>query len=262
MWFLIRKSLHKNPLFFGQLFAISTFIHLFFLIIFLCIASKKQIYTYRIDMNRHPKQLKVVFNAPNVIIPVQRKQLAHKNVKAQSNTSAKTTKNEVKAAVKQLPVVTKTAPQLPASNKAKRTVKENGKALETTVKQNKKQEYPIQSVKTEHSVKTKEVTQVSTNENKEEQESIKIRPEERAQLCLQEQVYAAIHKQWKAPSGIAKGIMCEITFSIDQKGQSQSVAITQSSGILLYDIAARNAVSSSAFPQNAQLKEFHIIFRS
>jgi len=66
--------------------------------------------------------------------------------------------------------------------------------------------------------------------------------------------------QWKPPLGAAKDSCCEIEFTIDKTGHIQKYAMIKSSGNLLYDISAKQALYSCTMPRWTYEKSLTISF--
>ena len=64
----------------------------------------------------------------------------------------------------------------------------------------------------------------------------------------QAELYALVAKQWTPPVGIAKDKVCEVSADIGWNQEITKVWISEKSGILMYDIAARKAVMQTQFP--------------
>jgi hypothetical protein len=74
---------------------------------------------------------------------------------------------------------------------------------------------------------------------------------------LQEEV----SRHWKPPVGMQPSGMCHITAIITNEGTIQTLTIAQSSGILVFDIAARNALFASTWPAWVKGKIVTIVFK-
>lgn len=74
---------------------------------------------------------------------------------------------------------------------------------------------------------------------------------------LQEEV----GRHWKPPAGIQPRNTCHISACVAHDGTLQTLTIAQSSGILVFDIAARKAVVSSELPQWIKGKAITIVFK-
>lgn len=77
----------------------------------------------------------------------------------------------------------------------------------------------------------------------------------------QELLHQELVKHWRPPAGIEKSAQCQITFTVGWNGAIQSFNIDNSSGILIYDIAARSALHAMPMPDWTKGKTFTILFR-
>ncbi len=66
---------------------------------------------------------------------------------------------------------------------------------------------------------------------------------------------------WKPPMGVSPDCVCEITFYVTNTGALQDVNITKKSGVMMYDISARNALYAMKMPRWTYNKPFTITFK-
>lgn len=78
----------------------------------------------------------------------------------------------------------------------------------------------------------------------------------RANLLQQELV-----RVWHPPVGIAKDTNCTINCQVNWQGGVHDVTIQKTSGILMYDVAARSALYAMQLPEWARGKSLTIIFK-
>ncbi len=82
------------------------------------------------------------------------------------------------------------------------------------------------------------------------------------QLAMYEFISCTIGPRWKPPCCGDSKTECQVKFSVGQDGKIVTIEIAKSSGILLFDIAARNACEiMQSFPAWARLKEFCITMK-
>lgn len=67
---------------------------------------------------------------------------------------------------------------------------------------------------------------------------------------------------WKPPAGIGSDCACQVTFTVDWSGQLADIGITQSSGILIFDLAARSALCAMEMPEWAKGKTFTVVLHN
>ncbi|HSW73586.1 MAG TPA: TonB C-terminal domain-containing protein [Candidatus Limnocylindria bacterium] len=79
-------------------------------------------------------------------------------------------------------------------------------------------------------------------------------------LQMQAEIQQEIERRWRPPVGLAKDLLCQIRVLVDWQGAVQKVAIEQGSGVLIYDVQARNAAREIVFPKAAWGKEIVVHF--
>ena len=75
------------------------------------------------------------------------------------------------------------------------------------------------------------------------------------------QLQNEIIKCWKPPFGVSPTSACDISFSVSTTGAVQDIVITKSSGALMYDISARQALYAMAMPKWTYGKQLIINFK-
>jgi len=80
-------------------------------------------------------------------------------------------------------------------------------------------------------------------------------------LEVQRQIQQEAQRCWKAPLGIAADVACQIVVHVDHDGKVREVVIAKESGILMYDVRARQAVSQMEFPRGSWGKEVVVYFK-
>lgn len=78
----------------------------------------------------------------------------------------------------------------------------------------------------------------------------------------QEVLTQEITQYWKPPVGVAAGCACHITFTVNWQGELADVAITEPSGVLMYDLAARSAIYTMKMPEWAKGKTFTVVLHN
>lgn len=84
---------------------------------------------------------------------------------------------------------------------------------------------------------------------------------EYAALEVQRQIQQEAQRCWKAPSGMPADAGCQIVVQIDHTGKIRTITLAEPSGILMYDVQARQAVSHMEFPRGAWGKEVVVYFK-
>ena len=80
-------------------------------------------------------------------------------------------------------------------------------------------------------------------------------------LQVQEYIQQEMAQHWSPPAGMRKDLSCIIKVCIAFDGTIASMSFEQSSGVLLFDGAARRAVAQLTPPQWAYGKELSITFK-
>ncbi len=77
--------------------------------------------------------------------------------------------------------------------------------------------------------------------------------------------YAALQKEfvrcWKPPIGVPKNCSCEIKLFVNAAGKVHDMHMIRPSGILMYDVAARSALSAMTLPRWTRNKALTITFK-
>ncbi|TET05802.1 hypothetical protein E3J79_04225 [Candidatus Dependentiae bacterium] len=80
-------------------------------------------------------------------------------------------------------------------------------------------------------------------------------------LQIQQYIQNEISHYWRPPIGLLDDLICKIRIQIDNNGTVSNAVIEESSGVLVYDLAARSATNSLLLPCWAWGKEFTINFK-
>jgi hypothetical protein len=79
-------------------------------------------------------------------------------------------------------------------------------------------------------------------------------------LRIQQEIQKEIEAHWKPPAGLGAERSCQIKIVVDWQGKAHALDMIKPSGLLLYDVSARNAVLAMSFPSTAFGKELVITF--
>ena len=79
-------------------------------------------------------------------------------------------------------------------------------------------------------------------------------------LLMQQEIKAEVERCWRPPTGLAPELMCHITVRVGWDGVIAHMDIIKKSGVLMYDISAREAVAAMTFPKITWGKDLTIIF--
>jgi outer membrane biosynthesis protein TonB len=80
-------------------------------------------------------------------------------------------------------------------------------------------------------------------------------------LEVQRQIQEEAQKWWKAPPGVGADAACQVVVHIDHEGKICELAIAKGSGVLMFDVRARQAVSQMEFPRGSWGKEVVVYFK-
>jgi hypothetical protein len=75
------------------------------------------------------------------------------------------------------------------------------------------------------------------------------------------QLQKELVQKWKPPIGVSPECVCEIGFSVSKTGTLQNLKIIKSSGVVMYDISARQALYAMTMPQWTHGKQLTINFK-
>jgi outer membrane biosynthesis protein TonB len=80
-------------------------------------------------------------------------------------------------------------------------------------------------------------------------------------LEVQRQIQQEAQRCWKAPPGVRADVACQIVAHIDHEGKIRELLIAKESGVLMFDVRARQAVSQMEFPRGSWGKEVVVYFK-
>lgn len=80
-------------------------------------------------------------------------------------------------------------------------------------------------------------------------------------LEIQRQIQEEAERRWKAPPGISSDVACQIVVHVGHDGVVRDITVGQKSGVLMYDVHARQAVSQMTFPRGSWGKEVVVYFK-
>jgi outer membrane biosynthesis protein TonB len=260
------KKLNKRQLFFCKLLMLIFVCHVIFLAAYF-ICSRSKVMTIKMQMPR------VDFSRPITVIPFVRRtgqlnrlvQGSSKNKVAVKKTSSKNVPKKIAPPLKKKKavVVKKAQPQKKSSPKKeqKKEVKKvepqkktdtNGEKKGGQVeKANKKVEEDVgKRLKQDGAVAEKGGAVASPSvENSDNNEPIVLGQEEFEALNVYQDVHRELSTHWHPPSGLHPKQPMIVLVGIDKFGKSCSMSVEQSSGVLVYDVAARMAVGKAVFSQ-------------
>lgn len=158
--------------------------------------------------------------------------------------------------------------KLVASKKVVPIQKPKPKKAQTTLRTDKKKtvnknipKKKLQPVKKKAVAKKQPLPQKIATKKAQAKQIHYINQKELEALHVQTKIQQAIRKQWKPPIGLSKELACTISITVSSAGHITAATVTKSSGILIYDIAARSAVAQLSIPASIRNQTFSITFK-
>lgn len=273
MWPYLLKKLPKQTIFFGKLLGVCTFGHmLLLLLMFSAFQGYNTTYKLTVQSSLSAKHANVV------LVPLY-KQMP----KALSNVAASAgKKNPVKkehtttlsAAPKVTPVVQKVAaakpvvkkpeikkPPVVAKKTAKPPVKEPVKVAQKPDVKKTKAIAPAPEAKPVQVAANNVVQQPKQELAQNVDTNVYVGREDYEALKMQDALQQEVARCWYPPVGIDKETVCDIAVHVNAAGCADNVHVATSSGVLVYDISARDAVEKMKFPKIAWNKQLTITFK-
>jgi len=285
----LHKSTRKRLIFWGKLFIFSLSTHVVGLV-FIFFVYRGENFSYNVSINRSITK----FGAPIILLPLakttgtnlnklinvnkqitknvktkSKKVLSKKNIKPKKTTTISKTKKKktVSKRSKKNKVSKKESTKKKIEqkkNKKKKVVKKNKKQNKNPVKKKSKIEKSKKVVQPGKIVKKKVVASkkavVPAVAKPVEPQPIYVGRQELAALQMQAEIEQEVLKHWSPPAGLSKELTCSIKVLVGWDGNIKNSVIQKTSGVLIYDISARTAVSKLNMPKGARGKEINILF--
>lgn len=245
-------NLHKNSSFFISLLCTSIFFHsVILLLLFFVYREPRSFITLIIDGALLHQHEPVIFISPQL-----------KSQQTSLRASSQKTSTANLPMQKKPPMQKKHSPQNKASTSTThKTVIQKGHDKQKKSEQSIQKTVTQEKSKLHSQKKKKDLSQAKkTNINDDsavQNDTIKTVEEYRQY----ESFYASIAHSWKPPIGSALDCTCQITMHIAWDGSVQKLVIDKSSGILMYDVAARNALYNMFIPSWAYGKSLTVLLR-
>ena len=276
-----RPSVHRKYWVGAQLVGGIVLAHLMLLLHCFLLEQSKSIYRLNINKNLMNSSLPVVFlpfQEAGFAQPRSRQASAKKKSSAPKK-AAKVAKQEM-AKTKKVAEVVKTKTVVLSQKEKKQTQKKDKKEL---VAQKKVAPTPIEKPIAKEIEKKLAAAKEEKAEKKIVENKVPVaplaQPEEvkevataidalyvgRAdldQLAVQDAIQNVFAANWRPPVGLSPELACHIKFMVNAKGEIQEMAMVESSGVLIYDLAVQMAIRESALhlPICAHGKEFSLTF--
>lgn len=258
MWLWQQKNRLKKQLLWAKLFLISFSFHsVFFLWLF---------FLYRDDGFdiAITVQNKLSASVPVIFVPFaqQKKMIAQNNSSTTQASAPTVSQKKPKTSIQKNTKIIKQKKDQSISvkkkeikNKTKETQLTHKKksSIQSQVKQQEKKEAKKQVIASQNKqTATQQIThQEIVQANYREIEA------QRRQLLLQKE----LANYFKPPIGVPADCICQISVAVDWHGVIKELTVIQSSGILMYDVAARSALYTMKMPSWSKGKSLTITFK-
>ena len=174
--------------------------------------------------------------------------------KAQSKVKKETPKIKPKPEVKPKKEAPKPKESEPVKMAKPELKKQEVKKEEPKKEVIKEESIPQQKIALQEAIAVQEQQVVDDN-------IVYVGQHEYAALEVQRQIQQEAERCWQAPPGIAADVGCQIVVHVNHDGTVRDITIVEQSGILMYDVRARQAVSQMEFPRGAWGKEVVVYFK-
>ena len=272
MWFWQHKNVRKQYALWAQLLFASAVAHFFFLCGFFFMYHGDTVELFLHINARNLEGAPVVFRT---VVP-QRQTIQRPPVKKVAKAVPQKTPRQVKKVVQKKVVPPKPKPIPKTTVAQKKPVQKPAapkKEVPKVAANKQMQQKPTQPTKPK--TPEKQVVQTAkpklnptAEKQKKEVEQIAVTPStlttQQDVVGIPEYVFAfqqQIAQKFTPPIGIASDAQCQIKMMISWEGAMQDVTVEQSSGILMYDVAARSAVHKLSLPRWTWGKSLTIVFK-
>jgi hypothetical protein len=280
------RGVRKKAIVWGHVFILSVVIHgvLLFGLFFLYSGYYGEFASYVVMLNRK-------VDTPVVFLPLY-KRVGTQLTPATTRTK-KSSKQQASAVKKADTTSKKTAKSQPQSHKAmtslessapkqkkeiqKTPIKKNEAKKTDRAKQEKKQEKKEAMPQPEQKKEEQKIENTVTEEKQiipqEEAIPIEDKPDaasqetalyigqaERDALIMYEQIQEALEHYWRPPAGLSHDLQCQMRVVVGWDGRAHEITVEKKSGVPVYDISARSALTAMRFPTSAYGKEVIIHF--
>ncbi len=246
MWFWQRKNVRRRYALWAKLLSVSAGAHAFFLLCMFFVYHGDTVDLFLEINTRNREGAPVVFKT--FTSRSQRQAIKKAPVKKVVQLKKKAVQKKV------VPPKPKPVP--------KTTVAQKEPVKKIQPKKEPKKIAPVLEKKIVQAVKKEEKKVL---EPKEAVEQLEVWSTEQADVVgIPEYVFAfqkQIAQKFTPPIGIAPDAQCQIKMMIGWDGTMQEVGIERSSGILMYDVAARSAVHKLSLPRWTWGKSLTIVFK-
>jgi len=125
-----------------------------------------------------------------------------------------------------------------------------------------KQPEPIEqpTIETPSVVQKPEEQMAIAEQNSAEELVVYIDKNMQQSLAVGQELREAIAQEWAPPLGIADDTSCDVQVTVDAQGKAELLTVVKKSGIAVFDMAARTAVSRAKYPKSVWGKTIVIHF--
>lgn len=286
MWLWQRKNIHKRHLLWAKLFGLCLLFHLIFLFWIFCVYRDNS-YILSISVNK-----KLDYSAPIYFVPLGTPTTRVKPTQPKKSIPKKTVVAVPKPVVQNKTIVPTKKPTTVAAVIPKKTTEPIKKELpKTEIKKieevkkeipkiEPKKEEPIKQKDDKPQEKTPSFDKLRTSggdivspvaQTLDTQQTITAVIPENAQISHNYREVEALRRnaqlqkelvqKWKPPIGVSPDCMCEVSFFVNSTGAIEDLKMVKSSGVVMYDISARQALFAMKMPQWTHGKPFTISFK-
>jgi outer membrane biosynthesis protein TonB len=254
MW-LWQLRAKRKTVFLGKIVIFTSILH-FFALVFMFFLYKGDNFIFNVDINTC-----ILAEADIVYLPLQKvaENIKKKPVIEKMSTAKKMEKKKPikKSEPKKMTTLTKAEVIKKKPTPIKKTIPKK-KEIKKEVKNKAKK-----IIKKEN--KSKRTTQAQRDprrKTKQERQPVYIGRHDLQALRLQEMVQGEVEKHWNSPVGFSKDLSCVIKVFVGWNGSIENISVKESSGVLIYDVSARMAISKLKMPPMAKGKEINITFNN
>lgn len=287
MWLLQRKNIHKKITLWLKITGFCLFFHIIFLLWIFCIYQEnKFIYAFSIDK-------KIDYSAPILFVPLGISTAAKSVQNAVTVTTQKTTATNTTPPQKKTTIIAPVKPKntkpvsssAPSFAKAEfilspvegadRSADKQKSDIDLTASNQKEQIKDKKSDKKTDIAGKKKTAEPAKKQASAPAAAIpmqrRMAHDSKSQISHNYREVEALRRgaqlqkelvsQWHPPIGISPHCTCDISFFVNKKGKIENLKTTKSSGIIMFDISARQALCAMKMPPWTHGKPLIISFK-
>src|SRR5579863_6920565 len=239
------KNIHKKHLLWAKLFGFCLFFHLVVLLWVFCVYRDNS-YMLAISVNKN-----MDYSAPIMFVPSYTPALRKATVDTTKNTQKTIVKKATVIQVKPTAQKKTPTPQKPPTVAAAAPKKTTEPIKKELPKIEPKVEPKIEPQKIDQKIAPFIPEDAQISHNYREVEAL------RCGAQLQKELV----QKWKPPIGVSPECICEISFFVTTSGVIEELKMIKSSGVMMYDISARQALFAMKMPPWTHGKPLVISFK-